>query len=198
MEEHREVLAGLRDIRQRLRKETPQYTDGFDDYVLTEVFRDWDVISEPVFTDAEILQLETSLQRARLRFTERTNALKVRLLEQLLDQYVDVIQKAETRHRQLLRDYERELREPPGSSVPRPPPIEDEIDPEPNQEPVPESSTPSSGPPERNTPSARQDSNKNRNKDGNEGTNTPKNGSNASKTNSNSASNTNRKNNRNA
>ena len=177
MEEHREVLAGLRDIRQRLRKETPQYTDGFDDYVLTEVFRDWDVITEPVFTDAEILQLETSLQRARLRFTERSNALKVRLLEQLLDQYVDVIQKAETRHRQLLRDYERDLREPPGSAAPRPLVMDDEEDPEPAPD----------------TP--RKDSGNNRNR--NEGPNTPNNASNASKNNSNNTSNANRNKNRN-
>lgn len=118
MSSRAEILDTLQEIRNQLRSLSPSYDTEFQEFALADTVRDWDYAAEPVFTSTELLEFETIYQRLRLRWVERSNALKERMMTQMVQEYLQVLRKAERRHRRLQQEEADMNDEPMENDVP--------------------------------------------------------------------------------
>lgn len=116
MESRDEAIEALREIRSQIKSMAPVYTNDFEDYDLTETVSDWDIGEESVFTPSELLELQTIYKRHQLRWTDRVNTLKEKMLEAMIRDYSETIRRVELRHRKARkeeREFPTEFREEP-------------------------------------------------------------------------------------
>lgn len=104
MESRDEAIQALREIRSQLRSMNPVYTNDFEDYDLSEIVGDWDIGEESVFTPSEILKLQAIYKRHQLRWTDRVNSLKEKMLEAMIRDYSEAIRNVELRHRKARKE----------------------------------------------------------------------------------------------